>query len=44
MDGTGCPRMKYKLFCTDVEWLGEGGVARRGGSRYKNLEGGCTGA
>ena len=26
LDGTGCPRMKYKLFCTDVEWLGEGGV------------------
>ena len=26
LDGTGCPRMKYKLFCTDVEWLGEGGA------------------
>ena len=26
LNGTGCPRMKYKLFCTDVEWLGEGGA------------------
>ena len=26
VDGTGCPRMKYKFFCTDVEWLGEGGA------------------
>ena len=26
LDGTGCLRMKYKLFCTDVEWLGEGGA------------------
>ena len=26
LDGTGCPRMKYKLFCIDVEWLGEGGA------------------
>ena len=26
LDGTGCQRMKYKLFCTDVEWLGEGGA------------------
>ena len=26
LDGTGCSRMKYKLFCTDVEWLGEGGA------------------
>ena len=26
LDGTGCPRMKYKLFFTDVEWLGEGGA------------------
>ena len=38
LDGTRCPRMKYKLFCTDVEWLGEGG------SRHKNVEGGCAGA
>ena len=27
LDATGCPRMKYKLFCTDVEWLGEGGAS-----------------
>ena len=27
LDGTRCPRMKYKLFCTDVEWLGEGGAS-----------------
>ena len=26
LDGMGCPRMKYKLFCTDVEWLGEEGA------------------
>ena len=26
LDGTGCHKMKYKLFCTDVEWLGEGGA------------------
>ena len=26
MDATGCPRMKYKLFCTDMEWLGEEGA------------------
>ena len=26
LDGVGCPRMKYKLFCIDVEWLREGGV------------------
>ena len=26
LDGTGCPRMKYKLFCADVEWLREGGA------------------
>ena len=26
LDGTGCPRMKYKLFCIDVKWLGEGGA------------------
>ena len=25
LDGAGCLKMKYKLFCTDVEWLGEGG-------------------
>ena len=23
LDAIGCLRMKYKLFCTDVEWLGE---------------------
>ena len=26
LDGMGCPRMKYKLFCTNKEWLGEGGA------------------
>ena len=26
LDETRCPRMKYKLLCTDVEWLGEGGA------------------
>uniref|UniRef100_A9U683 Predicted protein n=1 Tax=Physcomitrium patens TaxID=3218 RepID=A9U683_PHYPA len=26
LDATGCPKMKYKLFCTDVEWLGEEGA------------------
>ena len=26
-DAAGCPRMKYKLFCTNVEWLGEGGAS-----------------
>ena len=26
VDGAGCPRMKYKLFCTDTEWLGENGA------------------
>ena len=26
LDAMGCSRMKYKLFCTDVEWLEEGGA------------------
>nr|PNR45284.1 hypothetical protein PHYPA_015055 [Physcomitrium patens] len=26
LDATGCRKMKYKLFCTDVEWLGEEGA------------------
>ena len=26
VDAAGCARMKYKLFCTDVEWLGEEGA------------------
>ena len=26
VDAAGCPRMKYKLFCTDTEWLGENGA------------------
>ena len=26
LDIVECLRMKYKLFCTDVEWLGEGGA------------------
>ena len=26
LDVVGCPRVKYKLFCTDVEWLGEEGA------------------
>ena len=26
MDVARCPRMKYKLFCTDMEWLGEEGA------------------
>ena len=26
VDAIGCPRMKYKLFCTDTEWLGESGA------------------
>jgi len=25
LDSTGCSVMKYKLLCTDVDWLGEGG-------------------
>nr|PNR49411.1 hypothetical protein PHYPA_011307 [Physcomitrium patens] len=27
LDATGCPKMKYKLFYTDVEWLGEKGAS-----------------
>ena len=26
VNATGCPIMKYKLFCTDIEWLGEEGA------------------
>ena len=26
VDAVGCPWMKYKLFCTDTEWLGENRV------------------
>ena len=26
VDAAGCLRMKYKLFCTDTEWLGENGA------------------
>ena len=26
VDAIWCPRMKYKLFCTDIEWLGESGA------------------
>ena len=25
VDAVGCPRMKYKLFCTNMEWLGKEG-------------------
>ena len=39
LDGTGCSRMKYKLFCTDVEWLGEGGA---GIKIWKEVAQGCS--
>ena len=25
LDSTGCPVMKYKMLCTDADWLGENG-------------------
>ena len=27
LDSTGCPVMKYKMLCTDVDWLEENGRA-----------------
>ena len=37
LDSTGCLVMKYKLLCTDVEWLGEDG---RGIKLWKEDAGG----
>ena len=37
LDSMGCPVMKYKLLCTDVEWLGED---RRGIKLWKEDAGG----